>query len=129
MRSLIPWRDKNSLLQKAKTFPSRSSMRTTACRKRATRPPQAHTKGAFALAFLASMWAIGLGTSADAALHPTMTGTPAEGRRKAREIAPPYIAEWVVPDWYRSKLSLTAGLLCGVRRAPIGHPCVGDNRT
>jgi hypothetical protein len=65
-----------------------------------------HFIAAVALLCVASLWAIGLVTSADAALHPTMTVTPAEARRKPREIAPPYIVEWVVPDWYRSKLSL-----------------------
>ena len=67
-----------------------------------------HFIAALALLCVASLWATGLVTSADAALHPTMTVTPAEGRRKPREIAPPYIVEWIVPDWYRSKLSLTA---------------------
>jgi hypothetical protein len=64
-----------------------------------------HFIGAVALAFLASLWAMGLATPADAALHPTMAVTPAEPRRKPREIAPPYIVEWVVPDSYRAKLN------------------------
>jgi hypothetical protein len=67
-----------------------------------------HFTAAVALALFASLWAIGLATPADAALHPNMTVTPAETRRKPRDIAPPYIVEWVMPDWYRSKLRLTA---------------------
>src|SRR5688572_11753935 len=68
-----------------------------------------HCIGAVALALLASLWALCLATPADAALHPIMTVTQAEARRKNRDIAPPYIVEWVLPDWYRSKSNV--GLL------------------
>src|SRR5688572_18431384 len=68
-----------------------------------------HCIGAVALALLASLWAIRLATPADAALHPIMAVTPAEARRKPRDIAPPYIVEWVLPEWYRSKSNV--GLL------------------
>jgi hypothetical protein len=89
--------------------------------------PQADTKagaptlklvGAVALSILASLWAVGLATPADAAIHPAMTITPVEARRKPREIAPPYIVEWVVPDWYRSRLGVRGRLLrCAQNRA------------
>ena len=70
-----------------------------------------HFIGAVALALVASLWAIGLATHADAALHPIMTVTQGEARRKNRDIAPPYIVEWVLPDWYRSRLNLRGCLL------------------
>jgi hypothetical protein len=70
-----------------------------------------HFIGAVALARLASLWALCLATPADAALHPIMTITQGEARRKNRDIAPPYIVEWVLPDGYRSKLNVRGWLL------------------
>jgi hypothetical protein len=84
----------------------------TAASHTCTKPGAATSKhfiGGVALALLAALWAIGLATPADAALHPIMTVTPADSRRKARDIAPPYIVEWVLPEWYRSKSNV--GLL------------------
>ena len=64
---------------------------------------------ALLLAALMLVWLFALAKPVDAALHPLTALTMGEVRRKARDIAPPYIVEWVLPEWYRSKTNV--GLL------------------
>src|SRR5690349_11444461 len=111
MRSLVMWRDKSNVPAKSEDYFVGLQGEMD---RPASRWPQAHTKsglerstrfiGAVALALIASLWSVGLATPAHAALHPAITLTPAEVRRKPHDIAAPYIVEWVVPAWSQSKL-------------------------
>jgi hypothetical protein len=53
---------------------------------------------ALLLAALMLVWLFALAKPVDAALHPLTALTMGEVRRKARDIDPPYVVEWVVPE-------------------------------